>query len=54
MSYTNRNRYTSRREKFAQNKRKARMVLIFATLAGIVLIFKNRVALYDWFRLMFY
>lgn len=54
MSYTSRNRYTNRREKYAKSMRKLRIIVIFVSIALLVLVFKNRVAIYDWFRLLFY
>ncbi|MEM1320252.1 MAG: hypothetical protein AAGG75_08345 [Bacteroidota bacterium] len=50
MAYSSRRKYTSRRERYARNKRHIRMVFIFAVVAAIVLLYKNRVAIFDWLR----
>jgi len=54
MAYSNRHRYTSRREKLERNRRNLKMIAIFVSLASIVLIYKNRWPIYDWFRTYFY
>lgn len=55
MGYQSRKRnYKSRRERNAIAGRNLRTVLIFLLIAGFVLIIKNRVAIWDWFRLLFY
>lgn len=55
MGYQSRRRnYKSRRERNAIAKKNAQKVLIFIAIAIIVLIIKNRVAIWDWFRLLFY
>jgi len=46
-------RYKSRRERVDQHGKNLRMVIIFVVLAIIVLVVKNRVALYDWLRYAF-
>lgn len=55
MGYQSRKRnYKSRRERNALAWKRFRTVLIFVGIALVVLIFKNRVAIWDWFRLLFY
>lgn len=55
MGYQSRKRnYKSRREKNAIARRNFRTVLIFLGIALLVLAIKNRVAIWDWFRLLFY
>lgn len=55
MGYQSRKRnYRSRRERNEIAGKNARKVLIFLGIAIIVLVIKNRVAIWDWFRLLFY
>ena len=55
MGYQSRKRnYKSRRERNAATWRNFRTILIFLIIVGAVLIIKNRVAIWDWFRLLFY
>lgn len=54
MSYSGRKRYESRREKFKRTNRNAKLIFIFGTIALLVLLFKNRWPIYDWFRTYFY
>ena len=55
MGYQSRRRnYKSRRERNAITKKNARKVLVFSGIAILVLVIKNRVAIWDWFRLLFY
>ncbi len=54
MSYSTRKKYKSRREKFNRIKRNTRLILIFGSIAAVVLLFKNRWYIYDWFRTLFY
>lgn len=55
MGYQSRKRnYKSRREKNAIAARNLRVTLIFLGLALLVLLFKNRIAIWDWLRLQFY
>ena len=53
MALSKRHRYKNRREKYEQSRRNIRMFLLFAALALAVLIFKNRVWLYDWISIWF-
>lgn len=55
MGYQSRKRnYKSRRERNAIAWHRLRTVLIFGGIALLVLGIKNRVAIWDWFRLLFY
>ncbi|WP_170110465.1 hypothetical protein [Flavilitoribacter nigricans] len=55
MGYQSRKRnYKSRRERNAIAGKRFRTVLIFAGIALFIIILKNRVAIWDWFRLLFY
>lgn len=55
MGYQSRKRnYKSRRERNAIAWRNFRTVLIFAMIAGCILIIRGRVAIWDWFRMLFY
>lgn len=46
-------RYKSRRERVDRHGKNLRMVFIFIAIAAIVLIYKNRVSIYDWIRYSF-
>ena len=48
-----RKKYKSRREKYERDKRAFFLILFFGTLASIVLIYKNRQWLFDWFMVTF-
>lgn len=54
MAYSSRHRYKNRREKVKTINRNTRIILIFFAIACLVLIIKNRVWIYDWFRTLFY
>ena len=54
MAYSGRHRYKTRREKLARNNRNLRMIVIFALLALLVLVYKNRWPIYDWWKTFFY
>lgn len=55
MGYQSRKRnYKSRRERNAIAGRNFRTVLIFLLIALVILVIKNRVAIWDWLRLLFY
>lgn len=53
MAYSKK-KYKSRRERYETTKRNTKVTLVFAGLALLVLLFKNRVAIYDWIRFQFY
>ena len=53
MSYASKKRYKSRREKFDRQKRNTRIILLFALIALLVLIYKNRYPIYDYLRVYF-
>ncbi len=52
MAYS-KHRYKSRHERFQQTKRNTKMVILFACIALLILIFKNRVYLWDLVRFYF-
>ena len=54
MAKTRRRRYKSRHEKWLQTKRNTRIIIIFAMIALVVLLFKNRYEIWDWVRSFFY
>lgn len=55
MGYQSRKRnYRSRREKNAAAWKNFRTILIFALIAAVIIAFMNRVAIWDWFRMLFY
>ena len=54
MSFSSRRRYTSRREKSAKIRNNTRRVLIAAVCVVIVLIYKNRVFMWDYIRTSMY
>ena len=55
MGYQSRKRnYKSRRERNAIAWRNLRTVFIFLLIAVIILVIKNRIAIWDWFRMFFY
>lgn len=54
MSFSSRRRYTSRREKSAKIRNNTRRVLIATVCVVIVLIFKNRVLMWDYIRTSMY
>ncbi|MCB0630980.1 MAG: hypothetical protein R2824_32285 [Saprospiraceae bacterium] len=55
MGYQSRKRnYKSRRERNAAAWNNLRTFVLFALIAGLIIGFKNRVAIWDWFRLLFY
>lgn len=55
MGYQSRKRnYKSRREQNAMVGRHLRTVLVFLLIAAVILVIRNRVAIWDWFRLLFY
>lgn len=55
MGYKSRKRnYKSRRERNAIAGRNFRTILTFLLIALLIIIIKNRVAIWDWFRLLFY
>ncbi|MFK7807081.1 MAG: hypothetical protein AB8F74_04690 [Saprospiraceae bacterium] len=53
MALSKRHRYKNRREKYNQSMRNLRMLAIFGGLALVVLIYKNRVWIYDWITIWF-
>ncbi len=55
MTYQSRKRnYKSRREKLANAQRNTKLIFIFALIAGAILLFKNRVSIWDWLATYFY
>ncbi len=48
MSYSGRTRYKTRREKNELIKKRSRAIIIFALIALIALVFKNRIAIRDY------
>jgi hypothetical protein len=48
MAISKRHRYKTRREKYENNIKIMRMLLLFVTIALALLAFKNRVWIYDW------
>jgi hypothetical protein len=53
MALSKRHRYKNRREKYAQSMKNLRMFSIFVAAAIAVLLFKNRVWIYDWITIWF-
>ena len=54
MSHTGRHRYKNRRERLKQGERNFKVVALFIIIAVLILLFKNRVAIYDHISLWFY
>lgn len=54
MSYSSRVRYKSRRDKNRRNLQNFKWVLLFAIIAIIILLFKNRIAIRDYVATYFY
>lgn len=55
MGYQSRKRnYKSRRERNAIAWRNFRTILIFALIGAGLMVIMNRVAIWDWFRMLFY
>lgn len=55
MPYNNKSRnYKSRREKFQDVQKNTRLIIIFALIAGAILLFKNRISIWDWIQTFFY
>ncbi len=54
MSYSTKRRFKSRREKREQTLRNFRIIVIFSIIGGAILLFKNRVAIWDWLKIYFY
>jgi len=54
MSYSGRRRYKSRRERYQRTTRNLRIFFIFAAIALVVLLFKNRIYIYDYIRTLLY
>jgi len=48
MSYTGKKRYTSRREKFEKTKRNTKIIMLFLSLATLIILFKNRFLVWGW------
>lgn len=48
-----RKKYKSRREKFETAKRNFSLIFLFAMIALVVLLIKNRQRTYDWFMITF-
>ncbi len=53
MAYTPKHRYKSRHERYQTTKRNTKLILIFAGIALVILLFKNRVYLWDMVRFYF-
>jgi len=53
MAYSNRHRYKNRREKYKQTRRNIGLVMLFASIALIILVWKNRLRIYDFFVIWF-
>ena len=53
MSYTGRKRYRSRRERYERSGRHLRAFFIFAVIAIIVLLYKNRYDIISWLKTYF-
>lgn len=53
MPYSNRHRYTSRRERLEKHRRNYRMVFLFLFVALLILAIKNRVLIWDTVRYWF-
>ena len=54
MSFSSRRRYTSRREKSAKIRNNTKRIIIAAICLAIVLLYKNRIYLWDYVRTSFY
>ncbi|HQW02426.1 MAG: hypothetical protein IPN60_13155 [Saprospiraceae bacterium] len=54
MSYTSRVRYNNRREKLQRHGRNFRLIVLFAFLISLVLIFRSRYSIYEYIRTYFY
>ena len=55
MAYQSRKRhYKSRRERYLRDKRNFKLILIFAAIAGVVLMFKNREEILFYLKTIFY
>ncbi len=53
MAYSGRHRYESRRERFKRTYRNTKLILIFGIIAAIILLYKNRQAVYTWWVINF-
>ena len=54
MSYTSRVRYKNRRDRLNQHGRNFRLIILFAFLIALVLMFRNRYSIYEYIRTYFY
>lgn len=54
MAYSGRRRYKSRREKLEKGIRNWKMGIIFFTVALLLYLVKERVAIWDWLQTYFY
>ncbi len=55
MAYQSRKRnYRSRRERYQRDMRNIRLIFIFALIAALILVFRNRYALWGWLKTYFY
>ena len=54
MAQSRKRNYTSRRERYDKSIRNIRIISIFAFLALLVLIFKNRYDIWAWLSTWFY
>lgn len=53
MSYSGRHRYTSRREKYEKTSRNLKIVVLFAAIATVILIWKNRYDIISYVKTYF-
>lgn len=53
MAYSSKHRYESRREKFNRTYRITKLILLFGTIAAIILLYKNRQSVYTWYIIQF-
>ncbi len=53
MSLAKMNKYKSRSERYKNSVRKIKIIALFAAIAGVVLLYKNRVYIWDWLRWQF-
>ena len=53
MPYSSRHRYENRREKFNRTYRNTKLIIIFGTIAAIILLYKNWQKVYTWWIIQF-
>ena len=54
MPYSSRKRYKSRRERYHEARRKFRIIGVLICIGVLILLFKNRYAIWDWLYVLFY